>query len=289
LQNLGLIVEEAHGALKPINSLEGFLAIVRHLNTDEHYKILLSSSYFQNMLSSSLEAYILSRFHLKLDAKTVGCLQYIALLSSRATSSLLFGDTSLYDNLFESIRDKDKGTQRFAYDLMLNRIILNVLLEYGVDYTKGSIFTELKSKRLAGQVFIMDLRVAYEEAKAFQIGAAMPMIGATAGCDLKAGELCYGRPEFGIRSGTIYMHLDLDELAEQEFDKVLSQKVPDDARAMALNNKGLIYLKHKRFLEAIPLFEKAIELAPNRNEPKKNLELAKSKLSEQEEDNNPEN
>ncbi len=286
LQNLGLVVEQVQGVLKPIDSLEGFLAIVRHLNTDEHYKILLSSRYFENMLSSSLEAHILSRFHLKLDARTIGCLQNIALLSSRATSTLLFGDTSLYDNLFESIRD-DKA-QEFANGLMLNRIILSVLLEYGADYTNGRILTELKLKRLAGQVLIMELRVAYEEAIAFGIGAAMPMIGATAGCDLKAGELCYGRPEFSIRSGTIYMHLDLDELAEQEFDKVLSQNVPDDARAMALNNKGLTYLKHNRLLEAIPLFEKAIALAPNRSEPKKNLELAKSRLSKQEEDNNPE-
>ena len=287
LQNLGLVVEEAHGGLKPINSLEGFLAIIRHLNTDEYYKILLSSRYFQNMLSSSLEAHLLSRFHLKLDARTVECLQNIALLSSRATSSLLFGDTSLYDNLFESMRDKDDKAQEFANGLMLNRIILSVLLEYGADYTNGKILTELKLKRLAGQVLIMDLRVAYEKAIAFEIGAAMPMIGATAGCDLKAGELCYGRPEFGIRSGTIYMHLGLDELAEQEFDKVLSQKISDNDRAIALNNKGLIYLKRNRFLEAILLFEQAIKHDPTLDAPKKNLELAKSKLSEKREDNNP--
>jgi biotin operon repressor len=284
LQNLGLVVEETHGVLKPINSLEGFLAIVRHLNTDEHYKILLSSRYFQNMLSSSLEAHILGRFHLKLDVKTVECLQNIALLSSRATSALLFGDTSLYDNAFESIRDKDKGTQGFTSDLMLNRIILSVLLEYGADYTNGRILTELKLKRLAGQVLIVDLRVAYEEAIAFGIGAAMPMIGATAGTTLKAGELCYGRPEFGIRSGTIFMHLGLDELAEQEFDKVLSQKISDSAKVMALNNKGLICLNRNRVKEAIPLFEQAHEIAPNQNEPKKNLEIAKARLSEQKED-----
>ena len=280
LQSLGLVIEEANGVLKPINSLEGFLAIVRHLNTDEHYKILLSSRYFQNMLSSSLKAHILSRFHLKLDARTVECLQDIALLSSRATSTLLFGDTSLYDNLFESIRDKDDKAQEFANGLMLNRIILSVLLEYGADYTNGRILTELRLKRLAGQVLSMDLRVAYEEAKAFQIGASMPMIGAISGGKLKKGEISYGSPEFGIRQGTIYMHLDLDEQAEMLFNQALSQEIPDGARAMALNNKGLIYLKHNRFSDAIPLFEQAIEIAPNLNEPKKNLELAKSKLSE---------
>jgi len=281
LQSLGLVVEEANGVLKPINSLEGFLAIVRHLNTDEHYKTLLSSRYFQNMLSSSLEAHILSRFHLKLDARTVECLQNIALLSTRATSALLFGDTSLYDNLFESIRDKDDKTQKFANGLMLNRIILNVLLEYGADYTNGNILTELKSKRLAGQLLSIDLKVAYEEAIAFGIGAAMPMIGAIAGCELKAGQLCFGSPEFLVRQGTIYMHLGLDELAEQEFDNVLSQKISDSVRAIALNNKGLLYLKQNRFSEAISLFKQAIKHGPTLDEPKRNLELAKARLSEQ--------
>jgi len=283
LQNLGLIVEEAQGVLKPINSLEGFLAIVRHLNTDEHYKILLSSRYFQNMLSSSLEAHILSRFHLKLDARTVVCLQNVALLSSRATSNLLFGDTSLYDNLFESIRDKGDKEQKFANDLMLNRIILSVLLEYGADYTSGRILAELRSKRLAGQVLIMNLKVAYEEAIAFGIGAAMPMIGATAGCDLKAGQLCYGSPEFFVRQGTISMHLDLDELAEEAFNQVLSQKISNDIKAVALNNKGLIYLKRNRLTEAIHLFEEAIKHDPTLDMPKKNLELAKARLSSQKE------
>ncbi len=284
LQSLGLVIEEANGVLKPINSLEGFLAIVRHLNTDAYYKILLSSNYFQNMLSSALGAHILSRFHCKLNARTVECLQYIALLSSRATSSLFFGDTSFYDNLFESVRDKDRGTQEFVNDLMLNRIILSVLLEYGADYTDGSVLTELKSKRLAGQLLSMDLKVAYEEAKAFGIGVAMPMIGAIAGCNLKKGEICYGSPEFGIRQGTIYMHLDLDELAEKSFNQALSQEIPDDARAMALNNKGLIYLKHNHFLKAIPLFEQAIKHGSTIDEPKRNLELAKARLSEQQED-----
>ena len=197
--------------------------------------------------------------------------EYRSLVITGTTSALLFGDTSLYDNAFESIRDKDKGTQGFTSDLMLNRIILSVLLEDGADYTNGRILTELKLKRLAGQVLIMDLRVAYEEAIAFGIGAAMPMIGATAGCDLKAGQLCYGSPEFFVRQATISMHLGLDELAEETFDQVLSQKISDDVKVRALNNKGLIYLKHNRFKEAILLFEQAQEIAPNQNEPKKNL------------------
>jgi hypothetical protein len=284
LQNLGLIVEETHSTVKPINSMEGFLSISRHLNTDAQYKILLSSSYFQNMLSSSLGAHILSRFHCELTSKMIECLKCVALLSSSTTAYLLFGDTSIYDNIFENMRDKDKKTKEFANGLMQSRIILCVLLEYGADCTKGRVLTKLRSKRLAGQLLSMNLKVAYEEAKAFEINIGMPLIGAYAGCDLKAGEMCYGSPEFGIRQGTIYMHLDLDELAEETFDQALSQKIPDNARATALNNKGLIYLKYNRFTEAIPLFEQAIKYGPTRDEPKKNLELAKARLSEQQED-----
>jgi hypothetical protein len=284
LKNLGLILREAQGILKPINSTEGFLAIARHLNTDTHHKILLSSNYFQNMLSSSLGAHILCRFHCELSAEMVEGLRCVALLSPSTTTYLLFGDTSTYDNLFENTRNKDKNEKKFANGLMQNSIILCVLLEYGADYTKGRVLYKLRSKRLAGQLLSMSLKLAYEEAKAFEIGAAMPLIGAYAGRDLKAGEMCYGSPEFGIRQGTIYMHLDLDKLAEETFDQALSQEISDDARAMALNNKGLIYFKHKHFLEAIPLFEQAIKHGPTIDEPKKNLELAKARLSKQQED-----
>lgn len=284
LKELGLTIEEPNGVPKPINSTEGFLAISRHLNTDVHYKTLLSSPYFQNMLSSSLGTYILSRFHCELPAKTIECLQNIALLSSSATAYLLFGDTSIYDNLFENTRDKDENTKKFANGLMQNRIILCALLGYGADYTKGRVLCELKSKRLAGQLFIVNLKLAYEEAKAFEIQVGMPLIGAYAGSNLKAGEMAYGKPEFFIRQGTIYMHLDLDELAEQTFDQVLSLDIPESARAIILNNKGLIYLKRQRPSEAIPLFKESIKYDSNLQQPKRNLELAMASLSKQQEE-----
>jgi tetratricopeptide (TPR) repeat protein len=125
----------------------------------------------------------------------------------------------------------------------------------------------------------MSLKVAYEEAKAFEIEVGMPMICVRAGCDIKAGQMCYGSPEFAIRNGTIYMHLDLDRLAQEQFDQALSQELSDGDKATALNNKGVIHLRHNRFADAIPLFEQAHQIAPDRTEPKKNLELAKARLS----------
>ncbi len=79
LQELGLIVVDIHGMLIPMNSTSGFLAIARHLNTDVHHKILLTSTYFQNMLSSSLRAHILSRFHCELPTEMAHCLETIDL------------------------------------------------------------------------------------------------------------------------------------------------------------------------------------------------------------------
>jgi len=279
LQELGLILVDTHGILTPINSTSGFLAIARHLNTEAHYKILLASTYLQNMLSSSLRAHILSRFHCELPSEAVERLQSMARLSPRAMSYLLFGETSVYDSLCESITDAGAAAKRFANDLMRNRIILCTLLEYAADYTEGRVLIDLGPKRLAGQLLSMSLKVAYEEAKAFEIGVGVPMICARAGCDIKAGQMCYGSPEFAIRNGTIYMHLDLDGLAQEQFDQALSQELSDAAKAMALNNKGLIHLKHNRVADAIPLFEQAHQIAPDRIEPKKNLEWAKTMLS----------
>ncbi len=204
----------------------------------------------------------------------------IARLSPSALAYLLFGDTSIYDNLCESLRDASAGAKRFANELMQSRLILCALLEYGADYTKGKVLTELRSKRLAGQLLSMSLKVAYEEAKAFETGVAMPMVCARAGCDLKAGQMCYWNPESAIHTGTIYMHLGLDKFAQEQFDQALSQELSDSAKAMALNNKGLIHLKHYRVADAIPLFEQAHQIAPDRVEPGRNLEWAKTMLSE---------
>lgn len=98
--------------------------------------------------------------------------------------------------------------------------------------------------------------------------------------------MCHVTPEFLIRQGTIYMHLDLDGLAEQLFDKALSQPIPDGAKAIALNSKGMLCLKHNRLPDAILLFEQAITLDPSRDEPRKNVELTKARLSEQQKDKN---
>jgi hypothetical protein len=280
LQELGLVLAEARGIIRPVNSTSGFLAITRHLNTDAHYESLLSSTYVQNMLSSSLRAHIQSRFHCELSVETVECLQSIARLSPSAMTYLLFGDTSVYDNLCESVRGTGNSTKGFANDLMQNRMIICTLLEYGVDYTRGKILTMLGPRRLAGQLLTVDLKVAYEEAKAFGIGAAMPVVCARAGCDLSAGQMSYGTSEFAIRNGTVYMHLDLVGLAQQQFDQALLQELSDSARATALNNKGFIYLQCGQVADAIPLFEQALEIAPRRAEPQKNLEFAKIKLSQ---------
>jgi tetratricopeptide (TPR) repeat protein len=279
LQELGLVLIETTGTLRPVNSTSGFLAIARHLDTDAHHKLLLASAYLRNMLSSSLRAHILSRFHCDLPEEQVECLQSIARLSPRAMRYVLFGDTSIYDNLCESLAGITKGAKGFANELMQTRIILCTLLEYGSDCVEGKVLIDLGSRRLAGQVFSASLKVAYDEAKAFEIGVGMPLICARAACDIKAGQMCFARPESAIRSGTIYMHLDLDGLAEGQFDQALSQDLSDDDRATALNNKGLIYLKRNRTADAIILFEKAHQIAPDRTEPQKNLEWARSRAS----------
>lgn len=275
---LELIAEGTQNNLMLINSTDGFLAIVRYINTDAHYKILLSSNYFQEMLSSLLRNHIRNRFHCEIPAEMIDALQCIAILSSSATNYLLFGDTSIYDNLFENTRIGDVDAKELANKLMLDRIILCALLEFGTDYTKGRVLTELRSKRLAGLLLNMNLKAAYENAKAFEIQIGMPVIGAYASDNFRAGELGYASPEFFIRQGTILMHLDLHDFAEEAFDKALSGEISDAAKAMALNNKGLTLLNRNCIPEAISTFKEASKIDSTLDEPKKNLEIAIARL-----------
>lgn len=65
------------------------------------------------------------------------------------------------------------------------------------------------------------------------------------------------------------------ESALKAFDMALSAEISVDARKVALNNKGLALLRSGHAREAIPCFEKALDLDPNLHEVQNNLQQAR--------------
>ena len=277
LQKYGFLIR-TKSENKLTNSTEGFVSIVKHLNTDKYYRMLLKSEYYDRMLKTCLSGLIDARFHYRLQPEPLEVLRNLSLLSPSVAAYLLFGDTTLYDNLTE--HSKRIGQEQYANEIIWNNIIHHTLLLYGADSINGYLLDVIDGKPLAGQIFAIRLVAAYQDNKAFEIQSVVPSMRLRAGENLEKNQMVTGSPGIFVQIGTILMHMGEFGLALKEFEKAATLKSPFDVKFAALNNKGLALLQLDKITEAIDAFQQAIDLDPTRPEPKKNLELAKKSLED---------
>jgi len=278
LQRHGLVTE-GDRTIKPANSTEGFLAIVKHLINSSHWRALLQSDYYSRMLNTNLRHLIATRFHCEIEAETTDRLRKLALLSPAVASYVLFGDTSLYDNLAEHARSLGDDGVSFANEMMEHNIVHNVLLRYAEDSTTARTLDTLEGRRIAGHLITIGVAAAYDEGPAIRALSKMPQMRVVAGTDIGKGQIVSGSPGVFLQFGNVLVHMGELELAAREFDKVLTSDNPPEVRATALNNKGLILLEREEVQEAIEAFREAVNLAPGLAEPRKNLAIARSRLA----------
>ena len=277
LERHGLIAEY-HGKIKPSNSTEGFLSIVKHLIDANHWRLLLQCKYYNDMLRITLCDLIASRFHYKVEEETADVLHKMALLSPAAASYLLFGETTLYDKSAEHAQTLGKEQVAFANEMMKQNILHQVLLRYSDDSTNANLLDTLEGESIAGQLITVRVAAAYKDRLAFNVLSVRPTISVRASEDIEMGQMVSGSPGLFVQTGTILMNMGEFDLAVKEFDKVLSIETPPDVRAAAMNNKGLILLEHGQVSEAIEIFRESVKLDPKLFEPRKNLEMAESML-----------
>lgn len=272
------LVAEYRGKIKPSNSTDGFLSIVKHLIDANHWRLLLQCEYYNDMLRSTLRDLIASRFHCKVEVETADVLYKMALLSPAAASYLLFGETALYDNLAEHARTLGEAQVAIANKMAERDIVHRVLLHYSDDSIYANLLDTLEGRSIAGQLITVRVAAAYEDGRAFDVHSVVPMMRFRASGDIEKGQMVSGAPSLFIQTGTTFMHIGEFDLAVKEFDKASSPETPPDVRAAAMNNKGLILLERGQVSEAIEIFRKSVKLDPKLPEPRKNLEIAESML-----------
>lgn len=260
-------------AYKPINSTEGFLTIVKHLNTEKHSRLLLQSEYYRTMLESSLSGLIESRFHCQLSSNLAGVLRLLAQLSPSAADYLLFGDTETYDNLAEHA--KAIGQNEMSQEMIVQNILQHAVLRFGIDCENGRILDKIGANAIAGHIMKMHLSVAYEDKRALQISVANPVMRAKLQGSVEKGQMLAGGPDLILHQGILMMHLDEPEFALKSFNRVLKLNAGPLTRAGAYNNMGLVYLNQGKLKEAFEAVNQAAQLAPNQPEVIENLRLIK--------------
>ena len=92
---------------------------------------------------------------------------------------------------------------------------------------------------------------------------------------IKKGQLVSIPADLYVQNGTILMNLGEPQMALEEFDRALTLDISDEARAAALNNKGLILLNRGEKSVAANLFQDALKIKPDLKEVMNNLELCK--------------
>jgi hypothetical protein len=276
LQRHGLATKHDR-MIRPSNSAEGFLSIVRLLIGTKQWPTLLQSDYYNRMLKMNLRDLIAARFHCAIDTKTVDLLRKLALVSPGVASYVLFGDTTLYDNLAEHAGSMGGKYLSLANDIMTHSILHHVLLRYAEDSSNSKTLDTLEGRSLSGEVITVKVSAAFQDGLAFRALSKMPLTRASAAGDIKKGHMLSGPPSIRLQIATTLFHMREFDLALRELDKALSPGNPPKVRAAALNNKGLILLERQQFEEAIQLFREATKLDPGLAEAQENLVIAQSR------------
>lgn len=258
------------------DSTEAFLAIAKHMFEADRHRHLLQSKYYQDTLSNRLPEIVLSRFHYRLAPEQQEVLRKLAVLSPATAKYVLLGDTESYDNL--DTHAKSIGKEAFAQDMLWKNLVHRVAMEYGTDIVAARCLDSVDGQTIEATLFGIRLAAAHAEGKAFSLESAMPTIRVRTSGSIDKGQIVSGSPDFPVRVGTLMMNMEEYELALREFDAALAQKdIGKHTRVVALNNKGLVFLRQKQHKKAVPLFKEVLELDPENVEAKSNLELAESK------------
>jgi len=282
LADRGLVNETSTGA-ELARSTDAFLAISKHLLEDELEKQYLSTEFYASMLEARLRGILESRQHCQLDEEVHQVVLKILKISPSASRHLLFGDTTLHDNLADQFEDASirqdhrDQTRALNRDIVLQRTVLNC----ANDSVFGRASHELDGKNLIAKVVRIGVSAGYEDTRAFTAAVVIPSALARAGEEaIKAGQMVFGQPGFHLPYATALMHLGEFEEALRLFEKELSSDLPNDARKVALNNQGLILMETGKPEQAVQCFEAALRIDANLQEAQANLDLARQKLEE---------
>ena len=259
--------------IEPSNSAESFIKVSQLLNSNMFRKILFESSYFSSMLKIHLKSLILSRQHCQLTDDEINVLLKILSLSPSALTYTLHGDTSIYDNLLEHVKSMGKNNQDFANSISWESLLSNVLLLYANDLINSKLLYKIEQQEIVANLITIKIGASYENAIAFRALSKFPIIRLRTKEKLKKGQLVAFPAERYVQNGNIFMQLGEPDFALEQYDKALSKNISDEARVVALNNKGFLFLNMGKKEEAAELFKLALNINADLPQARQNLEL----------------
>ena len=274
-----LSLVEGTNDLAPVQTLESFVTITRHLFSSHYQQRTLRSKYYSSSLDRYLSEILMSRHKVQITGQSLDAIKILMKLSPRASANALFGDTTPFDNLAKQVENqKMNATQRkqaeeFAREILIQGLVIQALQ----DLTVGESVHEIDGQRITGVVAKIRLAGSFEDTQAFQFDVVMPLITVRAGAKIEKGEMVFGPPVMHAESGRVFLCVEEYELAVREYDRALSATLSPEKRSGCLNNKGIALERMGRIEEAVRCFEEAVTVDPSLPQPADNLNRLKSK------------
>jgi len=258
------------------HTTEGFVTVIRHLQDVDRMTILFESEseavseYVKMMLEGHIEGILINRFHCSVPDEQLSAIVKMARMSKSVLLYILFGDTSFYDDIFYHNRkmNEDVGLwMRYSF------LVHHMLLSFGQDCgAQETVSVWLDGKLVQGIACRIRAIAVCEEHIAYKLESLLALMSMKAETDIARGEPVSGSADVSLAIAHIQFLLEEPALAAQTYDRLLLVNgLEAKTRAIALNNRGHIYLLQGDQNSARRMFEEALRHMPDMTEAKENL------------------
>jgi tetratricopeptide (TPR) repeat protein len=262
-------------------STTAFAEIAKRFLTDESKFEFLASKYSEFAMNSDLADYVESRYHILLSKDQKQALIKLFGISPSALQAALFSPTDKYDTAYAHAEQIGlRGDERDRWNQLLLTEFMSTLLEKAIaDLRDPDVKTTLEKNEVEGYDVGITIKMASSKGPVLNLGSELAIMLLKAGGPIKAGQLVSATdPGLFVRTGSIFLHLELFEQAMGEYDRAISELKDKQKLAAAWNNKGVCLMALRRWDKAIPCFDKALEIHPTLNEARDNKQKCEAAL-----------
>lgn len=251
------LVEERSNKILLRIEIDTFISLFKEAATEDSIIDFMLSNYF-NSIINIIPNYISSKYLVNLDEQEIESLVRIIKISPKALKIGLLGDSTIYRNNEDHIREinlpKEKADElRTLRKSDFFSQFYEVILSDLKDQKNSPLFEKCEISAYVNR-FQIKLGKRFEQYLSLS-GETNTMWAQLEG-EIKAGQLLSATgPGPLLKNADTLAAMGEDEKAIKIYDQIIENYLNSESAIAAINNKGLIFLKLRNTKEAIPLFE----------------------------------
>jgi tetratricopeptide (TPR) repeat protein len=263
------------------HTITAFVDIANQCLAREHKFDFLTSHYSKAMIGSRLIDHIESRYHLRFPDDQKEGLVRLFKISPSALHTALFQPTDRYETGYAHLKELKLDEKEYEkWNQYFTTILFSTLLEKTLmDLRDSDSKVTLQESGVEGYYVGIRIKMANIQTAVLNVQSESVVMIMKASGPIKDGQLVATTdPSAYARSAGILLNLELYEPAISEYNIAMAGATDRKLLLTAWNNKGVCYLRLGKPSEALPCFEKALEIDPSCDGARKNLQICKKAL-----------